>query len=256
MHTPKLNRRPPTSVRRALRKEVGFGCPVKECGNPYLEYHHFAPQWHIENHHRVDGMIALCSTHHAKADAWTEDQCMELKKNPHTAEVGGRFEWMRREVVAIVGGNYYHETPRMVEFRGQPLIWFERDERGYLLLSLRMLSISGQPRTELIANDWEILGEPTDVDSPPNGSFLRVKYANGDEAGIRFREWGSADQLTRAHPRILILGEQITFPLVTAEVHMSVGGTSISFSAKATTFGSNQFQGNVMSHCGTGLSFQ
>jgi len=253
---PELNRKPPTAVRRELRREVGFGCPVEGCGIPYLEYHHFDPEWHVEKHHRPEGMIALCSTHHAKADAWTIEQCRELKRNPHTAEVSGRFEWMRREVVAIIGGNYYHETPNMVVFRDRPIIWFERDDRGYLLLSIRMLSISGQPRTELTANDWEILGEPIEVDSPPNGSFLQVKYENGDEVGIRFKKWDSAEKLREVHPRILVLGDQIRFPLVTAEVHLSVGGTDIRFNSKKSELGGLQMQGNVISRCGNGLVFE
>lgn len=252
---PELSRRPPTPVRRKLRREVGFGCPVEGCGIPYLEYHHFDPQWHIEKHHRPEGMVALCSMHHAKADAWTPEQCRELKSNPHTAEVSGRFEWMRREVVAIIGGNYYHETPNMVVFRDHPIIWFERDERGHLLLSLKMLTISGQPRAELIANDWEILGEPLDVDSPPNGSYLRVKYDNGDDIGIRFKEWVSAEELGKVHPNILVLGNELSFPLVTAEVHLSIGGTDISFNSKKSQLGSNQISGNVVSRCGTGLAF-
>lgn len=123
-----LNRRPPAAVRRQLRREVSFGCPVSGCGNPYLECHHFDPQWSEKPHHNPDGMIALCATNHAKADAWPVEHCRGLKAQPHTADVSGRFEWMRREVVAIAGGNYYHETPQIVVFRGEPLIWFERDE--------------------------------------------------------------------------------------------------------------------------------
>src|SRR5918912_315690 len=36
-----VNRTPPAAVRRELRREVGFGCPVPDCGNPYLYWHHF-----------------------------------------------------------------------------------------------------------------------------------------------------------------------------------------------------------------------
>ncbi|GAA2176677.1 hypothetical protein GCM10009784_24110 [Arthrobacter parietis] len=199
--------------------------------------------------------MALCSVHHRKADAWTAEQCRELKEQSHTAEVSGRFEWMRHEVVGIVGGNFYHETPNMVVFRDQPIIWFDRDERGYLLLNIRMLSASGQPRTELIANDWEIRGDPLDVDSPPNGSSLRVQYANGDDVGVRFKVWESAEILEAVHPRILVLKDELDFPLVTAEVHMTVGGTNIRFDSKESQIDGGLLTGNVMSRCGAGLVF-
>ena len=38
-----MNRTPPKKVIQTLRQEVGFGCPIPNCGNPYLEWHHFDP---------------------------------------------------------------------------------------------------------------------------------------------------------------------------------------------------------------------
>ncbi|WP_290437550.1 HNH endonuclease signature motif containing protein [Aeromonas caviae] len=66
----------PKKVKEILREEVGFGCPVKDCGNPYLEYHHFDPPIHIGPHNDPKGMIALCAQHHKKADgnAYTVEQ--------------------------------------------------------------------------------------------------------------------------------------------------------------------------------------
>jgi hypothetical protein len=74
--------------RKALRKEVGFGCPVKDCGNPYLTWHHFDPPWEIAKHkpkperHKVEGIIALCHSHHDEADAgaFTKEQLHALKR--------------------------------------------------------------------------------------------------------------------------------------------------------------------------------
>jgi hypothetical protein len=76
-----LARVPPADVRRALRLEVGFGCPVPRCRSPFLEYHHFDPEWHVEHHHRLEGLIPLCPTHHAQAAAFTIDQLRQFKKN-------------------------------------------------------------------------------------------------------------------------------------------------------------------------------
>ena len=110
-------------MRRQLRQEVGFGCPADGCANPYLEYHHFDPPWHIEQHHDPDRMIALCATHHATADAWTTEQVRKLKGEARLmAGVGGRFEWMRADVLGGVGGHFYYETPLMVVVREQPVL--------------------------------------------------------------------------------------------------------------------------------------
>jgi hypothetical protein len=249
-------RTPPVAIRRQLRQEVGFGCPISACGNPYLEYHHFDPPWHVAHKHDPAGMVALCAEHHAKAAALTVEQCRALKQAHQTRdEVRGRFEWMREEVLAIVGGNYYHETPVIVEFRNEPMIWFERDDDNTLLLNLRVLTASGEPRTRLLNNDWFIRGDPEDVESPPNGSYLRVWYRNGDDVSIRFRQWRAAAELISTHVKARPLLDFMQFPLVSAEIQMAVGGTDIRLGPHSTTIAGMTMTGNAVSRCGVGLSF-
>lgn len=80
----------PKRVKEILREEVGFGCPVRDCGNPYLEYHHFDPPVHIKPHNEPNGMIALCAQHHKKADghAYTDEQLHAFKKKSHKLKDG------------------------------------------------------------------------------------------------------------------------------------------------------------------------
>jgi hypothetical protein len=201
-------------------------------------------------------MIALCSMHHAQAEAWTVPQMREMKVAPQDrAEVQGRFQWMREDVLAVIGGNFFYETPHMVVFRGEPMIWFERDEDMRLLLNLRVLTASGLPRTRLENNDWFIRGDPVEVESPPNGARLRVRYENGDDVGIRFREWSDSNELGRIFPRALALGSTLNFPLVTAEINVEVGGTNIKFGPTSTQLPGVQITGSVVSHCGAGFVF-
>src|SRR5207244_10356583 len=121
----------------------------------YLEYHPLRPRWEDEHHHDPARMIALCATHHAKAGAWTAAELRAMKQVPlDRPEVSGRFEWMREDILAVVGGSFFYETPKMVIFRDEPMIWFERDEYRRLLLNLRVLTTSGEPRTRLSNNDW------------------------------------------------------------------------------------------------------
>jgi hypothetical protein len=251
-----ISRTPPTAVRRQLRQEVGFGCPVSGCGNPYLEYHHFDPPWEEEHHHDPARMIALCATHHAQAAAWTPDQTRAMKGiDPERPDITGRFEWMREDLLAVVGGNYFYETPNMVVFRSEPMIWFERDADRRMLLNLRVLTASGEPRARLVNNDWIIRGDPTDVESPPNGSRLRIRYATGDELAVRFREWSDATSLSHVHPRAVALGPMLSFPLVTAEITVEVGGVNIKFGPTSTQIRGTQITGCVAAHCANGFLF-
>jgi hypothetical protein len=88
-------------VKTVLRQEVGFCCPVQDCGSPYLTWHHFDPPWRVKHHHRPEGMIAVCREHADKADhgSFTDDQLRELKREGRSraSQVRGRFDWMRQD---------------------------------------------------------------------------------------------------------------------------------------------------------------
>jgi len=184
-----MNRTPPKKVIQTLRQEVGFGCPVPNCGNPYLEWHHFDPPWSIENHHRPEGMIALCTQHHKNADnyAYTNDQLVEFKKNKVNSEkVKGNFEWRRNKLLTVVGGNFYYETPRALVIDNYDVVSLTRDESGYLLLNVEMLSVSKEERLVMRNNCWENIGTPIDFKCPPSGKEIEIKYENGDFLSIKF----------------------------------------------------------------------
>lgn len=252
-----MNRTPPAAVRRQLRAEVGFGCPVTGCGNPYLGYHHFDPPWSERPHHDPGGMVALCGEHHPKADAgaFTLDQLRDLKIRKAEV-VEGSFDWRRDELLAVVGGNLYFETPKMVVFRGDPLIWFDRDDEGFLRLSLKMLSRSFESRLELDANDWRLLGAPSDFESPPSGRRIAVSYPNGDRLRVEFLSLKSKRKAAKRYP---IFGRdtwaQLPFPLTAVELQMFVGGTRIAFGPTSTQLGGVQMTGCLTMRCGAGLSF-
>lgn len=231
-----LNRTPPIAVRRELRKEVGFGCPVPDCGNPYLYWHHFDPSWSELKHHDPKGMIALCGEHHSKADAgaFTKEQLRKFKSEgaKNNRSIIGRFDWMRNRILAVVGGGFFYETYTIVQYKGQPTIWLNRDENGYLLLNVLMLSTSGEPRLSILDNYWISTGNPLDIECPPNGKLLKVKYENGDELKIEFIEIKSKDEFKRRYPE----GDPdffgIEFPITAVEVFEVVADANLDFSPK------------------------
>jgi hypothetical protein len=252
-----MDRTPPVEIRRILRREVGFGCPLSDCANPYLEYHHFDPPWHVEEHHEPRGMIALCAEHHRKADggAFTVDQLRELKR-PAVTEVVGRFDWLRNDVLAVVGGSLYYETPIIFAFKGERAIWFERDQSGLLLFNIRMVTQSGEQRLRLENNDWLVRGSPVDFESPPSGRRIYARYANGDSLKVEFRE---ITDLAAAHARYAHIPAEhwlsMTLPITCVEVEEQFGGSEWGFGPTWTKLGGVRIRGAFVSHCGTGLSW-
>jgi len=240
-----MNRKPPVKIRRALRKEVGFGCPIPGCGNPYLCWHHFDPPWNEKEHHDQNGMIALCAEHHAKADAgaYTREQLHDIKRNAiaRAMNVRGKFDWMRRNLLAVVGGNFYYETPIIFQVKGQPIIWFERDGDGYLLLNIIMLTKSGQPRIVVENNFWSTIGEPTDFECPPSGKLINVSYPNGDMLRVEYFELQSSeDAIARYDSR----NWRVDYPITAVEVRNLVAGTDIDFGPRET-----KMPGIIMRNC-------
>lgn len=236
------SRTPPIEIRRRLRREVGFGCPVPGCRNPFLEYHHFDPPWRIEHHHRPEGMIALCESHHSQAGggAFTDDQIREMKRAERSVErpVSARFNWMRNSLLVVAGGMFFYEVKTMVQYRSMPVIWFNRDEFGHQLLNVRMLSRTSEKRLWIQDHDWILHGEPEDVECPPSGRFLNVKYSNGDAVRVEFSNISSVDSdlagrfqlddFTRERVH------QIPTPITLCELHYAVGGTDINFGPRDT----------------------
>jgi hypothetical protein len=111
-----MNRSIPDAVKKALRKEVNYGCPIPNCGSPLLTWHHFDPPWHIHNHHNPEGMIALCTKHHPMADAGTFsiEQLHTFKKSPNTLEsIKSKFEWYPEKSLIRLGGCYAYDWCRI-----------------------------------------------------------------------------------------------------------------------------------------------
>ncbi len=245
-----MDRTPPIDVRRKLRREVGFGCPVLNCGSPYLEWHHFDPPWSESKHHNPDGMIALCAEHHAKAGAgaFTRVQLRNLKEEGirRAQQVKGRFDWMRYDLLGVIGGNFHHKTLNILRVQGKKVIWFNRDEDGYLLLNIWMPTTTGQPRIQIEDNFWLVYNPSGLVDlvCPPSGKLLKVKYCNGDMMKIEFFELHSLEEMLKKYPEVLqhhqvlsAIKRCVAFPITAVEVAIIVTGMNINVSPSYAKYG-------------------
>jgi hypothetical protein len=183
----------PEEVRKQLRKEVAFGCPIKNCGSPYLSYHHFDPPYHVEKHHRPEGMIALCLHHHKAADndAYTSSQLRSFKKYPYLKTVKqkpkGRFEWEREQLIVLMGGGAYTSNEVILRVKTKDIIWVSKSEYGYDNLNLDIYNEQGKPLFIMRDNDWLIHDYFSDLICPPCGNSINLKAKTKDvEINIKF----------------------------------------------------------------------
>ncbi|HVA18691.1 MAG TPA: hypothetical protein VMU55_00785 [Solirubrobacteraceae bacterium] len=206
-------------------------------------------------------MIALCGLHHPQADsgAFTINQLREFKAmgEQRNQEVGARFEWMRQDLLAVVGGNFYFATPIPLRFRNTNVVAFTRDEQDRLLLETNMLSTSHDPRMTIQENFWVVRGKPVDLECPPNGRLVTADYANGDKLRVEFIPDLTLNALASRYPDADIARwdrAQLPQELAVVEIHMRVGGTEIEFGPRETRLQGNNIMRNCfMAHCGVGV---
>lgn len=256
-----LNRTPPADVRRELRTEVGFACPVTDCGSPYLTWHHFDPPWAEKQHHDPTGMIALCRVHADQADsgAFAPEQIRELKATGRErAEAqAGRFNWMRHELLAVIGGTLAYEVHVPLRIHGRNTIWFNRDASGRFLLNANMPATTPSARIVIADNSWLQLGEPSDLQCPPSGRLVYVKYPNGDLLRVEFLEIESADALVKRHRYAEHASARLEaevpglFPVTVVEVRLRVmapdgSAPILDFDSQKTRIGGATFQGTLI----------
>jgi hypothetical protein len=249
----KLSRTPPVAVLRALRKEVQFGCPVPGCGCPFLEWHHFDPPWSERNHHDLSGMIALCSRHHPLADggAYSVEQLREFKTlsaSTPKSVVRERFDWLRKRVVVRAGSNVAADCLGVLDVDSEPAIWLSRDPKGHALLNFdfNKLTLCDERRPTMLEGFWTAdVDGLSDLECPPSGRLLRVKYANGDDYRIEFEECKDSERLiAKFGPMGTSLEPLLPFLLVDARI--SVGGSETELGDRFTQVPRHRLSDNFL----------
>lgn len=198
-------------------------------------------------------MIALCSLHHPHADggAYTKQQLREFKANATASQsiVQSRFNWLRSRLLVYVGGNHYLDTHEILKLQGQKILWFSRDEEGHWLLNVRGLSQTPEPRFKMQENFWLVHGNQEDLECPPSGKLIRVKYPNGDEFSVEFHELSDTSEIFRRYPNAHPDLHEVETPITAVDITFRVAGTKLDFGPSHTQLGGMQIAGGLMQRC-------
>lgn len=187
-----VSQTPPAEVRKILRHEVNFGCPV--CGSPFLTWHHFDPPWRLCHHHKTEGMVALCLQHHKEADVgtYTKAQLRALKRNPYLRDTKpkAKFNWRRQLILLEVGSNYYISPKHILRVADNDVIWISCDSFGLQAISMDFRNANGNTILKMEANDWILLDEIEDMECPPSANALIIRVTKeGIRLSLRFRSF-------------------------------------------------------------------
>lgn len=132
---------------------------------------------------------------------------------------------------------------------------FNERKDGYLRLNVKMLSMLAKERAIIEDNIWTNIGDPMDMNSPPQGKELRIDYANGDHLFVKFMVMQTAEQAYKKYKNeYLVNSSDVKFPITVVEVNYKIGGTGIEFKPSGTSIQTNSFKGGFISHCGVGMA--
>jgi len=262
-------RAPPADVKEQLRREVNFGCPVEDCGAPYLTWHHFDPPWSREHHHRPEGMIALCSTHAAQADGdrWTNEQLRGLKAHPFvtTESITEFYGYLRRNVVCRLGSIITADVVYVLNSNRGPVVYFRKDGDGYDRLNLAISSPSGSPILKMEDNWWTVNPRNLfDLECSARGRTLHIRSNDGstdftmrfddlqiDQFSTELEQAGFSKRATD-----LLLKEiesPATVPVWSLTGSLFTGGINVRMTPGITYVGSTVIHNGLSIKCETGL---
>ncbi|MEM1056744.1 MAG: hypothetical protein AAGI52_14575 [Bacteroidota bacterium] len=184
-------------------------------------------------------MIALCREHHDKADAgaYTVDQLRGFKQNVCDEGIGGKFDWLRKEIVGVVGGGFFFDVREPLASERFPIVWFTVGSGGMRLLNIDMPSLSGLPRFSMRENIWSLQGQPADFKCPPSGRLVELAYPNGDYLRVEFRVIESPDEVQSRYGHVEVEAWPVEYPVTTVEVRLKVGGGGIEVNQKEMRLG-------------------
>ncbi|WP_296420308.1 HNH endonuclease [Pseudooctadecabacter sp.] len=221
----------PTSIRRQLRQEAGFGCA--QCGNPLIEYHHIIP-WSESKVHRPEHMVALCGTCHTSIGKLQRSVAYRLKaapKNIKDGKIHGLLGTDKAQPSFVLGTNTFIRTPDVFRYFGRTIFKYDVRE-GQHLISAYLPRDDFWPELRIVENDMTMdTAKFWDVEFRTN--YFRVQR--------KTRETFLEIDLRGEHAKVA--------------ADFSIRGQRFIFDDEQSSIGSSSIQNSTMIDCGAGISF-
>lgn len=193
-----MTRRPPADVCDALRVEVNYGCPIPNCGSPFLTWHHFDPPWRDREHHDAAGMIALCPEHAriADNDLYTKDQLRSFKHLPFVKDrLQYQWPWAMEEMLVVLGGVVLVGPRPVIALGGRDIVTFERGAIPGLAEPVVHVGVdlpdpTGATIVTMNRNWLDVdVRQLKSMEVPPGSRELAVKHASGVELHLDLKRY-------------------------------------------------------------------
>jgi hypothetical protein len=180
-------------------------------------------------------MVAVCPNCHAFLETQGADRQREIKANPANIRNGAfraMLQYDKRNLVFRVGGNWYEDTPTILEYRDLPLIACRIDD-NQALVSIVLLDRAG--REVMRVEDNEVV--------------FRVDALWDFECRHNVA-------IARSNPRDIALKMDFSKPDATIEGQLWAGGTPVRLGPEHTTVGGDTLKGCRIARCKVGIHIE
>lgn len=129
-----LKRYIPTSVRKKVRQNSGYGCVI--CGNAIVDYEHVDPEFKDAKAHNAACITLLCPGCHSKVTrgSYSKEKVKEAMKHPWAFENGLSYDDLdmpAKEPEIIVGDSKYSGLVTLLDVKGKKLVSFKKPENKF-----------------------------------------------------------------------------------------------------------------------------
>ena len=193
-----LTRTPPAAVLDVLRSEVNYGCPVADCGSPFLTWHHFDPPWRETKHHDASGMVALCSEHAriADNDMYTKDQLRAFKLAPFVKDrLQYQWPWTTEQLLVVLGRVVLIGPRPVIALGGRNLVTFERGalpnvSQPIVYVGVDLPDATGATIVTMKENWLDVdVRQLESMEVPPGTRDLHLKHSSGVELDLHLKRY-------------------------------------------------------------------
>jgi len=155
-----LARAIPSNIKQTVRQRCGFACVV--CGNPFVQYEHFNPEFSEANEHLTEGITLLCGTCHDKKTKGIlpSIEVVRCNSSPYAIAKGLRFGCFYlggNHPQLKIGAELFINCTNIISINGTNIIKIEPPiiTGGMFLLSMHLKNRHG--KDSLIIKQNEIV---------------------------------------------------------------------------------------------------
>lgn len=175
----------PAEVRRAVRRDCGYGCVI--CGLAFVQYEHFDPTFEEAKEHRPEGIALLCGACHDKKTrgVWSPDKIVAARRSPITFKGGHARDTL--DIVAPftlwLGSSSFENVSTIIKTQeGERWLSIEPSELegGPIRIYANFFDAQGAPSLTIDGNEWRPLSSQWDTEA--EGRRIAVRRVPGEIA--------------------------------------------------------------------------